>query len=124
MSVQKILIVDDEYSFAEYAKEVLELAGYQVTICIQSHQAHSVAQSLLPDLLLLDMNMPELNGIDVINQFRSSAATKGIPILMCSISKSTSDIHRAMSAGANDFLPKSLMHSELISRVNRLLKPI
>lgn len=116
-----ILIVDDNYSFAEYAKMLIENLGHSATICFESDKALETARTEMPDLILVDASMPDVSGLEVIQQLKSDAQTAKIPILLCSMTKERSEVREALTAGAMDFLPKPLNREELRTRISDAL---
>lgn len=121
MDPKKILIVDDEYSFAEFAKMLLEIDGYRTMVCLEGRRALEAAASEKPDLILMDMNLQDINGIDVIRRLKADAATADIPVLLCSITKKRSEVQDALNCGAVDFLPKPLNPEEFRRQVRQAL---
>ena len=79
----RILVVDDDRQFAEVMQEVLADEGYAVELCLESGQAFATAQSLLPELIILDITMPEVGGLGVLDQLATDPRTARIPVLMC-----------------------------------------
>lgn len=117
----KILIVDDDYSFAAYAKMLLELRRCETSICLDGRAALQSALREKPDLILMDMNLQACKGTDAIRILKSNPETENIPILLCSITHSRAEVQEALDTGAADFLPKPLKIEALMGKVDGLL---
>jgi len=121
MGKGKILIVDDEYSFAEFAKILLESRGYEATVCLDSTEALRTASVQQPRLILMDASMPEFDGIDAIRGLKADAATRAIPIILCSVTKNRREVQEAMDCGAVDFIPKPFRAEQFHAQIARAL---
>lgn len=117
----KILIVDDEYSFAHYAKMILESAGFEVAVQLEGQKAQESAGNERPDLILMDMHLRDITGVEAIRSLKSDPKTKDVPVILCSITQSRSDVDEAIRQGAVDFIPKPLKLDELLSKIRRSL---
>jgi response regulator RpfG family c-di-GMP phosphodiesterase/DNA-binding CsgD family transcriptional regulator len=120
-----ILVIDDEPSNIQVVINVFQAypAKYKILSTSNSVLGCRIAGQSLPDLIILDWEMPEMTGIDVIKKLKSNDATKDIPIVMATGVRITSvDLQAALEAGAVDYIRKPLDEVELISRVNSALK--
>ncbi len=121
-SAQKILIVEDEQDLAELVAMQLERAGYA------PHQAHDgrtglrMAAEIQPDLVLLDVMLPELTGIEVAQRLRVDPATSDIPIIMLTARAAETDEVTGLSAGADDYITKPFSLSVLLARIETVLR--
>ena len=84
LSGKRILVVDDDQQFAEVMHDFLTDEGYEVRVCLESDQAFALARSLSPDLVILDIRMPQLGGLGVLEHLGDDPRTRRIPVLMCS----------------------------------------
>lgn len=109
----KILIVDDDYSFAEFARMLLQSLGYSSVVTLQADMSLAMAVEEKPGLILMDYAMDEMSGVDVIRILKADPRTKDIPIILCSISRSQSEVEKAFEYGAAAFLPKPLSREVL-----------
>jgi DNA-binding response OmpR family regulator len=114
-----ILLVEDEIKLAEIVQRELELAGYQVWHAADGKQALQLFQSRDPDLLVLDWNLPEINGLDVLRRIRMKSA---VPVLMLTARGDPSDRVVGLEVGADDYLVKPFHLPELVARVRALLR--
>jgi DNA-binding response OmpR family regulator len=122
MARKKILIVDDDNSLVELCMIVLGAAGYEVRGAYNGPQALTMLQKELPDLILLDVMMPGMSGIEVCRQVR--AEYDGSPqIVMYTADGRDATYHRSLEAGANDVLNKEVPIYEIVSRITRCLYP-
>jgi len=121
-TTKKILIVEDERDLAELIAMQLERAGYA------PHQAHDgrtglqLATELRPDLILLDVMLPELTGIEVAQRLRVDPATAAIPIIMLTAKAAETDEVAGLSAGADDYITKPFSLSVLLARLETVLR--
>src|SRR4051812_17657376 len=104
---RKILIVDDEYSFAEFAKMLLDSLGYETLIALDVPGALAVAVEQKPDLILMDVILPGVDGIEAFQRLKANPATAKIPVIFCSISHAPDKIAEAHALGQG-FLRKPL----------------
>lgn len=121
MNKKNILIVDDQYSFADFAKMVMETAGHEATICLEADEVLARALDERPDLILMDMNMPEVGGLQAIAILKSRPEIRDIPIVLCSATQNREDVEAALAAGAVDFVAKPLRSGQLQAAVAKIL---
>ena len=101
--IGKVLVVDDEGFNRELLLDLLEPMGYQVSTAPNGATALEMVASDPPDVILLDVMMPGLDGFEVAQRIRQEEASKGIPVVMVTALRATEDRVRALEAGANDF---------------------
>ncbi len=117
----KILVVDDDRVLLEFLKGILEPWGFQVTLCEDSSQCEALIERECPDLLVLDLEMPQLHGLELCERLRSNASTALLPILVLTAHQNVTTIQKVYSAGADDFVSKPVITPELMTRIfNRL----
>jgi len=119
---RKILVVDDDPEVTELLRFNLKGAGFAVGTAPNGRIALKKACSLAPDLIVLDLMMPELDGFAVCEILRHDPATARIPILMLTAVSSQFARLTGLEAGANDYLTKPFSPRELVARVQLLLK--
>lgn len=115
----KILIADDDAELRELIGFALRQAGYLVVQAADGAEAIRRFGEEEPDLVILDVNMPKLNGLDVCRQIRSTAAT---PIMMLTVRSSEEDQVQGLDLGADDYLTKPFSPRTLLARVRALLR--
>jgi two-component system, OmpR family, KDP operon response regulator KdpE len=110
----KILVVDDEESVRQFLTTTLTSQGYQIEEAISGQAALSKAADLRPDLIILDLGLPDTDGIEVTRQIRLLTR---IPIIILSVRGSEADKIVALDAGADDYLTKPFSAGELLARI-------
>lgn len=115
----KVLVVDDEESIRKAVSRALTSRGYLVEVAADGEEALAGVRSFDPDLVVLDLNLPELDGLSVCRQVR---ATNAVPILVLSVREEEADKVAALDLGADDYLTKPFGVDELMARVRALLR--
>ncbi|UUO06245.1 response regulator [Blastopirellula sp. J2-11] len=118
----KILIADDNQANVELLEAYLAGVDCDVEIAVNGQDALDKAASFGPDLILLDVMMPKLNGFEVCQKLKSDPATSRIMILMVTALNELGDIERAVTAGTDDFLSKPVNKVELLKRISNMLR--
>ncbi|MDD4168765.1 MAG: response regulator transcription factor [Desulfotomaculaceae bacterium] len=118
----RILVVEDEKNILELVRYNLEREGYQAITALDGVQGLELAQSQDPDLIVLDVMLPEMNGLEVCQKLRHSAQTKNIPIVMLSARAEELDRVRGLEMGADDYVTKPFSPRELVARINARLR--
>lgn len=121
-TLSKILVIDDDQAIAELIKVNLDLLGHQVTTAHDGVKGLALAQQSRPDLIVLDVMMPDLDGFTVCQRLRQNNQTTGIPILMLTALGMTRDKVKGFDSGADDYLVKPFEIPELQVRVRALLR--
>lgn len=116
----RILVVDDDLALAEMIGIVLRAEGYEPSFCSDGAAALAAFRSTNPDLVLLDLMLPGMDGIDVCTHLR---AESGVPIIMLTAKGDTADVVRGLESGADDYIVKPFNPQELIARVRTRLRP-
>lgn len=122
MSSYKILIADDNQANCELLEAYLVELECDVEIAVDGQDTLDKVASFQPDLILLDVMMPKLNGFEVCKKIKESPETKGIMILMVTALNELGDIERAVAAGTDDFLSKPVQKIELLKRIENMLR--
>jgi len=118
----KILVVDDEPSIREFLHEILTDEGHQVFTASDGREALLMAVKEQPDLILLDIMMPHMDGMETCRQLRERPTTRHIRIIMLTAYDSRDRLEESIVAGADDFLGKPVNLAELQVRVGSMLK--
>lgn len=118
----KILCVEDSVNVQQMLSFILTKAGYEPHVASGGHEAIEKTVGLKPDLILMDVMMPDLSGIQTIRQIKLNAVSKYIPIIVLSAYNSHKLINQAMDAGASRYLDKSIIPDELIKVIQQELK--
>ena len=120
MSKGHVLVVDDEVAITDLITEVLSIAGYQVTTSPDGLEALNQIRRSKFDLILLDVNLPKVDGFAVLEKIREGAPTQ--PIIMISARIDKDDVTRGLRLGADDYVRKPFSVEELVLRIENLLK--
>jgi DNA-binding response OmpR family regulator len=122
VSQKKILVVEDDRFLRRACEASLRQRGFAVLVAVDGEEGLRVAQAEQPDLILLDMLMPRMDGLAMLRSLRDAEATRAIPVLILSNSSRQSDIDELRALGIADYLVKAnLSLQELGDRVTRLL---
>ena len=119
MSKYKILVIEDEPGICGLVKTVLEAGGFQVQTAGTCQQGIMMVSSHVPDMIILDLGLPDMDGLELIRQVRSRSA---IPILVLSARVLEADKVAALDLGANDYVTKPFGTAELLARVRAALR--
>lgn len=116
-----ILVADDEQDIRELVAYRLSRAGYTIIEARDGQEAFELAADQPPDMAVLDVMMPRLNGFDLTDRLRHTPATQRLPILLMSASVQEVDISRGFAAGADGYLTKPFTPDQLLTRVRDVL---
>jgi serine phosphatase RsbU (regulator of sigma subunit) len=115
---ERILIVDDTPANIQTLSAILKEKGYQLSVATNGKQALQVLEKVKPDLILLDVMMPEMDGFETCRQIKKSEALRNIPIIFLTAKTETSDIVEGFEIGAVDYVGKPFNAHELLARIN------
>ena len=123
MSKEKpvVLIADDEADIRELVSFRLEQSGYEVVVAEDGRQALDLLREVKPDLAVLDVMMPHLDGYEVTAEIRRDEDLKGTPVILLTARAQEQDVQRGFDAGADDYIRKPFSPQELRSRVESAL---
>jgi CheY-like chemotaxis protein len=117
-----ILVVDDEPDIVRIVTRIMESCDYEVVTAQDGFEALSAAQESKPDVIILDLNLPGMNGFEVCHRLRTTEATRAIPIVMMTAAYvSIDDARRGHTSGADEYVVKPFLREVLIHNVQRLL---
>lgn len=122
--MKKIVIIEDEQDLAELLAFNLEAEGFRTSIAQDGRSGLELVTSELPDLVILDLMLPETNGIEVCKRLRNQSATRGIPIIMLTARGEEIDRVVGFEVGADDYLVKPFSIRELLHRIVAILRRI
>jgi diguanylate cyclase (GGDEF)-like protein len=118
----RILVADDEPHIRRILQFLLENEGYEVFLAEDGSQAWEAVRNFQPDLVLLDVMMPRMDGFAVLDEIRAGFETATLPVIMLTAKGESSDKVRGLRGGANDYVIKPFNHDELLLRVGNLLE--
>ncbi|WP_168077986.1 response regulator [Caulobacter sp. SSI4214] len=120
---KRIFIAEDDRNLLELLTTRLGLAGYETSFGRDGWEALEGIHSTRPAAIVLDVNMPRLDGFGVLRHLRKSPAVANIPVMMLTARNAPNDIREALALGAKDYLAKPFNDAMLLARVARLLRP-
>ena len=118
----KILLVEDSEMNRDMLARRLARRGYEVVIAVDGAQGVTLAQTEAPDLILMDMNLPVLDGSEATRQLRAAPATQSIPIIALTAHAMSGDRENALEAGCDDYDTKPIELERLLGKIEVLLK--
>jgi two-component system cell cycle response regulator DivK len=117
----KVLVIEDNPQNLMLAQLVLEKAGHTVLSAVDGAQGLELARQVRPDLVVLDIQMPGLDGLSVTRLLKQSPLTEGVKVLALTALAMKGDRERILAAGCDDYVAKPFSHIDLIDRISRLL---
>jgi CheY-like chemotaxis protein len=123
MGRKKILLVDDSSTVIMMEKMMLAGCGYEIVTARDGEEGVAKAASERPDLILLDVVMPKMDGIEACRRIRAHPVTKDIPIIMVTTRSEANNIESSYKNGCNDYVNKPLNNAELLAKVRSFLEP-
>jgi CheY-like chemotaxis protein len=120
--MSKILLVEDNEMNRDMLSRRLERKGYSVVIAFDGHRGISAAEEEAPDLILMDMNLPEIDGWEATRRLKSQDATRHIPVIALTAHAMVSDRKKALDAGCDDYEAKPVEFQRLVSKIQALLE--
>jgi len=118
------MVVEDNEPSRDVLSRRLERRGYQVLLAVDGRQAVSLAHAAKPDLILMDLGLPGIDGFEATSLLKRDAATKHIPIIVLSAHAMTNDRDQALPAGGDDFDTKPVRFQQLLSKIESLLPKV
>ncbi len=120
--MMKILVIEDDADIAELIQFNLEQAQYRVTVCTNGKAGLAKAQEIIPDLVVLDLMLPDMGGLEICRELKGDEETKRIPVLMLTAKSEEIDRIVGFEVGADDYLTKPFSPRELALRIKAILR--
>lgn len=124
MAKKRILIVDDEVQICQLVKDILEESGYTATTAHSTDEAFQKIKLTLPDLVLLDVRLPTIGGLEFCRQIKQDIRTKRVPVIMLTVQDTETDKVIGLEVGADDYLTKPFGNRELLARIKAVFRRI
>jgi two-component system phosphate regulon response regulator PhoB len=118
----RVLVVEDEVAIQELLRYALAQAGFDVVVAGSSEQALAELRSALPSVLLLDLMLPGMSGVNLAKQLRAEPRTRDLPILMVTARAEESERIKGLEIGADDYITKPFSPNELVARIRAVLR--
>ena len=122
MARERVLVVDDERDILELVKYNLDKEGYQVTVVATGEDALAAARTEMPDIVILDLMLPGVDGLEVCRRLKGDAKTRGIPIVMLTAKGDEADVVAGLELGASDYVTKPFSPRVLTARIRAVLR--
>jgi len=122
MANENILVVDDEEDVLELVRYNLDRSGYRVETASSGEEALAKARRKLPDLVILDLMLPGMDGLEVCKRLKNNVKTEGLPIIVLTAKGEETDVVTGLELGADDYVTKPFSPKVLIARVRRILR--
>jgi DNA-binding response OmpR family regulator len=124
MIENKIVIVDDDEAIRELVADVLETENFKVIKCADTDEGYKRILKSQPDLVILDVKMPQIGGIELCRLLRENIETKNIPVIMLTVESTETDKVIGLGVGADDYMTKPFSNIELVARIRALLRRV
>jgi DNA-binding response OmpR family regulator len=121
MPESTVLLVDDDPVILKLLEVNFEMEGFAVLLAHDGTEGVEIARTQRPDLVISDIMMPKMSGLDLVGDLKSDPDTSDIPIILLSAKAQATDVRAGVDAGADDYVTKPFEPLELVDRVNRLL---
>ncbi|HSP01855.1 MAG TPA: response regulator [Acidimicrobiales bacterium] len=121
MPAPTVLVVEDDPTILQLLEVNFEMEGYIVLRAEDGEQGLAVARESRPDVIVSDVMMPKMSGLELVQALKTSAATKAIPVILLSAKAQGADVRMGLEAGADDYVTKPFEPLDLIDRVNAVL---
>ena len=118
----RILVADDVADNVEILRMRLESLGYEIVVAGDGEEALSVVRETVPDLILLDIMMPKIDGLEVVRRLKADASLPFIPVILVTAKAGQKDVIAGLDAGGDDYLTKPIDHGALVARVRAMLR--
>ena len=119
---ERILVVDDDQDILQFVRMNLELEGFETDVADSGRKALDLAKDRPPDLILLDVMMPEMDGLTVLRKLRNSPSTANVPVMILTAKALAEDRVKGLDLGADDYITKPFDVEELLARVRTVLR--
>ena len=123
MPPSTVLVVDDDPVILKLLEVNFEMEGFRVLLAHDGVEGVAMTRSERPDIVVSDVMMPKMSGLELVEDLKSDPETSDIPIILLTAKAQTADVRAGTDAGADDYITKPFEPLELVDRVNRLIEP-
>lgn len=124
MSKKRILVVDDEPQICQLVKDILEESNYTATTAHSTDEAFQKLKLTLPDMILLDVRLPTIGGLEFCRQIKQDVRTRRVPVIMLTVQDTETDKVIGLEVGADDYLTKPFGNRELLARIKAVFRRV
>ena len=117
-----VVVVEDDPASADVLQRRLQANGMKVVVGRDGGEGLALVRQIVPDLVLLDVMLPKIDGFEVLRRIRADARTRSLPVVMVTSFTRDKDAARGRALGADDYIVKPLMESDFLNRIRRLVK--
>ena len=118
----RLLLVEDHEELWDFLSRRLQRRGFEVTVATDGQQGLDRAREIKPDVMLLDMNLPIVDGWTIARTLKGEPATAGIPIIALTAHAMSGDRQKALDVGCNDYHPKPVVFAQLLTQIENLMR--
>ena len=118
----RLLLVEDHEELWDFLSRRLQRRGFEVTVATDGQQGLDRAREIKPDVMLLDMNLPIVDGWTIARTLKAEPATAGIPIIALTAHAMSGDRQKALDVGCNDYHPKPVVFAQLLTQIDKLVR--
>ena len=119
--IRRVVVADDDATTIVLISTILKHFNFECEVARNGAEAFDIARKKKPDLVLLDVSMPQMNGFEALTALRNDSATMNTPVLLVSTHHDEAEVVKGFSLGANDYITKPFNSGELMARINRVL---
>ena len=123
MAPSTVLVVDDDPVILKLLEVNFEMEGFTVLLAHDGEEGVAIARTQRPDIVVSDVMMPRMSGLELVEELKSDPDTSDIPIILLTAKAQTADVRAGVDAGADDYITKPFEPLDLVDRVNRLIEP-
>ena len=118
---KKVLVIEDDAEIASLLTDFIRLHGYEAIRAEDGFRGMQMVEEIFPDLVLLDIMLPKMNGFDVLLKIKSQSSTKGVPVLMCSALNGMRDVEKCCEWGAEGYITKPFDLNRVSKKIDSIL---
>ncbi len=122
MTTQTILVIDDDDTLLAIVDSVLQKNGFQPALVKDANEGFAFIKNQTPQLILLDIKLPEMDGYEALDKLKENEETKDIPVIMLTSKNDIDSVSKCLGKGAHDYIVKPFDHNNLIARVRKAIE--
>ncbi len=119
---KRILIIEDEVDYLDIASQILKKDGFSVVTAVTGSEGLKELEKEIPDLVLLDIGLPDTNGLDILKRLRGEEKTSKMPVILFTIRSELNQVAKALECGANDYILKPFDAAQFSKRIQAIFE--